>query len=117
MNPLIHTLAAAVHDAYVADKRAQDVVSLPSRRGTGDLMRPYNELDPVDQADDLRTVHTILAALSRLPWVQVCDLLLSFRDDAGVLAELRRAANVVDPEPVDLAGRCLDAIAAEDGRR
>lgn len=117
MNPLIDVLAARVHDSYVRDKLAAGVTSLPSRHGTGDLMRPFADLDGRDQDDDRRTVRTILTGLADLPWVQVCDLLLSFRDDDGLLVQVREAAEFVDPPSAGLAGRCSDAAAREDGKR
>lgn len=117
MSPLIDVLAARVHDSYVRDKLAAGVTALPSRRGTGDLMRPFADLDERDKDDDRRTVRTILGGLADLPWMQVCDLLLSFRDDAGLLTEVRDACERVDPVPDGLADDCLDALAGEDGQR
>lgn len=112
--PVIDCLAARVHDSYVAAKRAQGATSVPSRYGTGELLRPYNELDERDKEDDRRTVRTVLGGLAQMPLREVWGLLADLRDE-WLLAELRNAANACDPPPEDFADRCAEATAAEGG--
>jgi hypothetical protein len=112
MNPLIDVLAARVHDAYVREKQAQGVTTLPSRHGTGDLMRPYQHLHPADQADDIRAVLAVLRALARMPLPHVWDLIRSTQAEQ-LMAAVADAAAVCDPPPAGLTDRCTRRIAEE----
>ena len=103
--PIIDCLAARVHDSYVAAKRAQGATSVPSRYGTGELLRPYNELDERDKEDDRRTVRTVLAGLAQMPLREVLALRRDIADEV-LLAELADAARVCDPVPEGLVARC-----------
>jgi hypothetical protein len=114
VSAVIDLLAARVHGAYVDDKLASGEVSVLSRHGTGDLLRPYSQLDERDKEDDRRTVCAVLQGLAGMPWVQVCHLLLSLKDDRDLLAEVGRAATVCDPQPAGLGDRCVEAAARED---
>jgi hypothetical protein len=112
VNPLVHDLAAAVHDAVVADNHRQGVTTLPSRHGTGDLMRPYQQLHPADQADDIRAVLAVLRALARMPLPHVWDLIRSTQAEQ-LMAAVADAAAVCDPPPAGLTDRCTRRIAEE----
>lgn len=116
MNPFIDVLAARVHDSFVQENAAAGVTSLPSRRGTGDLMRPFAELDEADRDDDRRTVRTVLAGLAEMPMVQVLRLLYDISDGvfAGVVAP---GVHVCDPPAASFVDRCVEAAAGEDGQR
>jgi len=110
---VVDELAALVHASYVAAKHAQGVTSVPSRHGTGDLMRPYAELPDVDREDDRRTVRTILHGLARMPWVELFDLLLGLRESGPVPAA---RATEVDPPAAAFVDRCVELAVGEDGQ-
>lgn len=111
----IEAISPDVHDSWMDGQRTHGRTAAQSRHGTGELMVPYTDLAEVDKDDDRRIVRTVLESLARLPVVDVLRVLYELNGDSPI--EVRDLVQGCNPPPDDLAGRCSDAAAREDGQR
>lgn len=117
LTEVIERIAPDVHDSWMAGQLAHRRTTTQSRHGTGELMVPYDQLAEVDKDDDRRIVCAVLASMAKLPPMAVMNLLDAIRADSALLAELRAVFDRVDPPRPDLAERCAEVAAREDGQR
>lgn len=110
-------LCSWVHHWWMVASRAHGRDSAPSRHGTGELMRPYEELAEIDREDDRRVVRVVLNGLRKSTADVAARLISDAPDDVELLALIADAAAVVDPSPAGLVDRCVWLAAGEDGQR
>lgn len=61
--PDVEVVAAAVHEAWMVQKRAKGFVSAPSQQTGEEQMRPYAELSDEVKEYDRATVRTVYQAI------------------------------------------------------
>lgn len=63
--PDIEVVAAAVHDAWMEDKKKAGVTTRPSAVTGKEQMVPYDQLEEADKEADRATVKAVYAAIAR----------------------------------------------------